>query len=217
MNLRTLLIIGGLALPLIAFAILSQSMPESSKTAPVKPVATKQAAPNAAETAPGKPSTIDDTSTPPAISADAGQVPPGVKADGMSVGPVVLPPIDKSSPQVQPAGQVVDLGAVPLEEAIKKTKDRLAYLEKMSPKEWPEERKRHPNAPATLQQALEYNRNRLANLATMTPEKWAKQQQATADRIRREWQQLSPQQQMEIYQRNQRATQADGAAPAAGR
>ena len=216
MNLRTLLIIGGLALPLIAFAILSQSMPESSKTAPVKQMASPQAAPKAPETTPDTPPTIDDTSTPPAISADAGQVPPGVKAEGMSVTPVALPAIDKSAPQAQPTGPVVDLTAISLEDAINNTKERLAYLEKMSPKDWPEERQRHPNAPATLQQALDFNRNRLATLATMTPEKWAMQQQATADRIRKEWQQLSPQQQMEIYQRNQRATQG-AAAPAAGR
>jgi len=65
-----------------------------------------------------------------------------------------------------------------LEQARNNVKNRIAQLEKMTPDQWPQERKAHPNAPATLQEALTWNKNRLAQLEAMTPEQWQAQPKA---------------------------------------
>lgn len=62
-----------------------------------------------------------------------------------------------------------------LEQVRENVKNRLAQLEKMTPEQWPQERRIHPHAPPTLQQALTNNKNRLAQLEAMTPEQWEAQ------------------------------------------
>lgn len=164
MNVRTLLIIAGLALPVIAFAILSQSAPQSPKTETL----TTQKLLKESNTGVPK-----DTPTP--VSIDAGSVPKGVKPGPMSTPPVVLP---KLKEQQQPSSPQ----AMTLQQAIEKVKKRLSYLEKMNPADWPAERTRHLNAPRTLAQAKDYNRNRLATLATMTEAQWNREQQEALHR-----------------------------------
>jgi hypothetical protein len=215
MNLRTLLIIAGLALPIVAFAILSQSAPMSPKTgkpkaAPMLEEAAKKEGQNTAAEAASAPANTQEANNEIPPSPNAGQVPEDVEPGAMSAPPVVLPPIGEATGTAPAAdasgtptpGQQI-AGGMSLAEAIEKTKERLGYLEKMHPSEWAEERKRHKNAPPTLNQAKEYNRNRLAKLATMTNEQWEKEKIAAAERTRRQWQQLTPQQQMEYHSRNQ--------------
>jgi hypothetical protein len=71
-----------------------------------------------------------------------------------------------------------------LEQVRTNVKNRLAQLEKMTPEQWPEEKKTHPNAPATLQEAIENNKNRLAKLEAMTPEQWDAQFKPGAQRLK---------------------------------
>lgn len=157
MNMRTLLIIAGLALPIVTFAILSQSLPESPKTTVAMH---KTTATNHKRT-----ETKHVT-----VSPGAGQIPKNVKPGPMSAPPVILPPLSKDAKkQVR--------GYMTLQQAIDKVKNRLAYLENMDATQWPVERLRHKNAPPTLYQAKSWNRNRLAQLATMTEKQWNMQQQ----------------------------------------
>jgi hypothetical protein len=212
MNVRTLLLIAGLALPVVAFAILSQSMPDSSKTVSVPndmgddgvtpPADSKnEAAATQADTPQDTPTTEEQAAD---VAPDAGQVPEGVKPGPMSVPPVVLPPIAEQ--QQQPPRNP---NAMTLKQAIDKVQSRLTYLERLHPGEWPEERKRHRNAPATLAEAKEFNRTRLAKLTAMTEKQWNQEQQAAEMRLRQRWQSMNPQEQMQAYQENQRQKQAE--------
>jgi len=200
MNVRTLLIIGGLALPIIAFAILSQSVPESTSTSAQVNTPHKDGPQTAPQTADNYP--------------DAGSVPANVNPGPESAPPVVLPPLSRNdsaanaqpdpnaaNPNAQAAAggtvQAPDPAAtMTLQESINKLKTRLGELEKLTPAQRPAERQRHPGAPATLAQAKEYNRNRLAKLSVMTEEDFQKMQQALNERRRQQWQQMSPQQQL---------------------
>ncbi len=209
MNLRTLLIIAGLALPIVTFAILSQSVPQSSS----EPPKNTDTVAKAEKPKPAAIATNNTNTSQAAVAPDGGQIPPGVKVGPASPPPVILPPISKNGTQaaapVSANGAVVaekaplPPGTPTLQQLIEKTKARLGELEKLTAADWPAERQRHPNAPATLAEAKDFNRNRLAKLATMTEEQYQKEVQANVDRASQRWQKMSPQQQMEALKNAQ--------------
>jgi Skp family chaperone for outer membrane proteins len=196
MNLRTLLIIAVLALPIVVFAILSQSGTQSPKT---------QQAPQT----PATPAASNPVAAPPPAAPQAAapaiQQPPAAdvtQTGGVSAPSVLLPPLDNNSA----AAAIAPTAQVTLDQAREKVKSRLAELEKLTPAQWPEERKKHPNAPATLQQALDYNRNRLSKLSSMTESQWETEQQTNAAKAQK-WNELNPQQRVELIEKQQQRLQ----------
>jgi hypothetical protein len=206
MNLRTLLIITGLALPIVVFAILSQSGTQSPKTqqaAPATPATPQQ--PAAAQ----KPANVPPPATQaaPVAPAPAENAQPG----NVSAPPVLLPPISNNEAPVNNAAPVnaapLPVAApITLEQAREKVKARLAVLEKLTPEQWPIERTKHPNAPATLQQALDYNRNKLAKLSAMTEQQWDAEQQSNAAKAQK-WNDLTPEQRLQLIDQQQQKLQ----------